>query len=136
MPGEEKTDEMKERIAFTPVEVHVWPPACDVAQVEQQGRDSIGDRRGFRSQDSVRVDHNSPHDEYIAKVRSIANAHFQKENRLLRVKIEVPALVRFVGRVVARTLESRVMSEQVKRMFAEVGQETASRIVEFDSTDS
>jgi hypothetical protein len=46
-------DEMKERVAFTPVELHAWSPAGDVSQVEQQGRDSIGDRSGFHSQDSV-----------------------------------------------------------------------------------
>ena len=97
---------MKDRIAFAPVEVHAWPQASYVSQVKQQGRDSVRDRSGFRSQNSVCADHNSPHDQHVAKVGRIANAHFQKKDRLVRAKIEVASLVRFLGRVVARTLKS------------------------------
>ena len=79
----EELQEIGDRVAFGPPEVHVRQLARPVANLEQQRGDGVGNRGALAAKHAEAVHLRPVHDQHLAELRRIAGLHLEKQHRIV-----------------------------------------------------
>src|SRR5829696_2540875 len=92
-PEEEVAEQVHDGVPFGPAEVAVRRPACGVAQVEQQGGDSVGHHRALGPQHLVPADLHAAYLEHVLELRGVLHVDLEEEDREVFRYVVVLALL-------------------------------------------
>src|SRR5829696_2426761 len=92
-PEEEVAEQVHDGVSFGPAEVAVRRPACGVAQVEQQGGDSVGHHRALGAQHVMAADLHAAYLEHVLELRGVLHVDLQEEYGLTWRDVVVLALL-------------------------------------------
>src|SRR5215208_5302064 len=112
LPEEDKTEQVDDRVALRPAEVAVRRFVGGVAQVEQEGRDRVGDDRTLGPKHLVPADLHAPDIKHVLELRGVLHVDLEEEDLLAGRDVVVLALLSlFAGVLLFRALAPTVGNE-------------------------
>src|SRR5215212_7135883 len=104
LPEQNEAEQVHDGVTLGPAEVAVWRPAGSVAQVEQQGGDSVGNDRANGAQHLVAADLHSLYLQHVLELRGVLDIDLEEEDRFPRRDMVVLALLLLLAAVLLRVV--------------------------------
>jgi hypothetical protein len=79
----QELQQVRDRIAFRPTEVHMRDLAGSIADVKEQRRDRVRNRRALAAQHAITVRVCAAHQKHLAELRRVAALDLEKQHRVV-----------------------------------------------------